>query len=113
MKIAVSYDNGNVYGHFGDTPEFKIYDVENNEVKSTQIVVADPAGHTTLCDQLHNLNVDELICGGHGDRMVMIMNSLNIKVFGNVEGNADEAVKALLNGTLKYSDEAHHCSCGH
>ena len=113
MKIAVCYDNGMVYGHFGDTPRFKIYTVEENEVKSSVIIDANPEGHTHLCDQLHDLGVKKLICGGFGDHMLNIMNSYGIEVYGNVEGNADEALKALLNGTLNYSKEAHHCSCGH
>lgn len=113
MKIAVSYDNGKVYGHFGDTPMFKIYEVEENKIKSTSMVMANPEGHISLCYQLEELGVNKIICGGHGDRMVSVMKSLNIEVYGNVEEDADEAVKQLLEGTLKYSDEAHHCSCGH
>ena len=113
MKIAVSYDNGMVYGHFGDTPKFKIYTVEGKDIRSSVIIDADPEGHTHLCDQLHDLGVNKLITGGYGDRMLMIMKTYGIEVYGNVEGNADEALKALLDGTLKYSEEAHHCSCGH
>ena len=28
MRIAVTYDNGNIFQHFGHTAQFKIYDIE-------------------------------------------------------------------------------------
>ena len=38
MRIAVTYDNGNVFQHFGRTEQFKIYDVEDGKVVSSQVV---------------------------------------------------------------------------
>ena len=35
MKIAVNYDNGNIFQHFGSTKQFKLYEVENQKVVST------------------------------------------------------------------------------
>ena len=33
MKIAVTYDNGNIFQHFGKTENFKVYEVEDNQVR--------------------------------------------------------------------------------
>ena len=33
MKIAVTYENGQVFQHFGHCASFKFYDVENGEIK--------------------------------------------------------------------------------
>ena len=41
MKIAVTYDNGNVFQHFGRTEQFKIYDVENGKVVSSEVIGND------------------------------------------------------------------------
>ena len=41
MKIAVTYDNGEVFQHFGHTEEFKVYEVEDGKVVSSQVVGSD------------------------------------------------------------------------
>ena len=38
MKIAVTYDNGNIFQHFGRTESFKVYEVENNQVISSEVI---------------------------------------------------------------------------
>ena len=38
MKIAVTYDNGNVFQHFGKTENFKVYEVEAEKVVSSEII---------------------------------------------------------------------------
>lgn len=113
MKIAVNYEDGNIYQHFGDTPKFKIYEVEDKKVVDEYVISADPEGHRALGRQLLELKVDTVICGSVGIPMVEILHGGNVEVCANVSGSADEAVKAYLNGTLEYSLEAHACGCGH
>ena len=38
MKIAVTYDNGSVFQHFGKTESFKVYEVEDNKVVSSEVI---------------------------------------------------------------------------
>ena len=38
MLIAVTYDNGSVFQHFGHTEEFKVYTVEEGKVVSSSVV---------------------------------------------------------------------------
>ena len=33
MRIAVTYENGQIFQHFGHTETFKIYDVEEGKVE--------------------------------------------------------------------------------
>ena len=66
MKIAVTYENGEIFQHFGHTEKFKIYEVLDNQVKSTEIVDTDGNGHSALADFLRQNNVNVLICGGIG-----------------------------------------------
>ena len=45
MKIAVTYDNGSVFQHFGKTENFKIFEVENGAIISSEVVGSNGAGH--------------------------------------------------------------------
>ena len=45
MKIAVTYDNGNVFQHFGRTENFKVYEVEGGRVVSSEVMNSNGVGH--------------------------------------------------------------------
>ena len=64
MRIAVTYDNGNIFQHFGKTENFKVYEVENNQVISSEVISSNGSGHGALAGLLDGQNVDVLICGG-------------------------------------------------
>lgn len=73
----------------------KLYDVENNEIKESQVVGTEGLGHGALAILLSNLNVDVLICGGIGRGAIMALSGSNINVVGGVTGDCDTAVKAI------------------
>lgn len=110
MKIAVTYENGNVFQHFGHTAQFKLYEIQNGAVVSSQIVPTNGAGHGALAGFLKEQNVDALICGGIGGGAKTALSENGIKLYGGVSGNADEAAAALAGGTLIYNSEA---TCSH
>ncbi len=125
MVVAVTYENGEVFQHFGHTESFKIYNVENNEVKSSRVAVPTGGGHGALAGFLRSEGVDTLICGGIGMGAQNALAQAGITLYGGVSGNADEAVKKLLSGNLDYNpdvqcshhshEEGHSChghSCG-
>ena len=66
MKIAVTYDNGNIFQHFGRTESFKVYEVENKQVISSEVIGSNGVGHGALAGLLAEQKVDVLICGGIG-----------------------------------------------
>ena len=103
MKIAVTYENGQVFQHFGHTREFKVYTVEDGKVTSFQVVGTDGRGHGALAVVLRELCADVLICGGIGGGAQAALNNVGITFYGGVSGSADEAVEALLAGTLEYN----------
>lgn len=121
MRIAVTYNNGDIFQHFGHTSQFKIYDIENNQIINEQILDTQGQGHGALATFLNEANADILICGGIGAGAQNALAQAGIKLFGGVMGNADEAVKAYLAGTLDYNANVqcnHHGhgeghSCGH
>lgn len=120
MKIAVTYENSSVFQHFGHTATFKFYYIENNAVANSEIVGTNGQGHGALAGFLQENGVDTLICGGIGGGAMTALSQVGIRIFGGVTGNADDAVEALLNGTLVYNpdvkcnhhSEDHEHSCG-
>ena len=110
MKIAVTYENGMVFQHFGHTEQFKIYEAENGQVVSSRIVPTAGQGHRALAAFLAAKGVDALVCGGIGGGAQMALAEAGIRLYGGVQGTADEAVAALLAGTLGYDADVH---CDH
>ncbi len=66
MRIAVTYENGEIFQHFGHTEQFKLYDIENSQVVRSQIVDTNGQGHGALAGFLTEAGADVLICGGIG-----------------------------------------------
>ena len=108
MRIAVTYENGEVFQHFGHTEQFKIYDAENGKILSSEVVNTNGSGHGALAGVLSALHVDALICGGIGGGAQTALSQAGIRLYGGVSGSADEAVNTLLAGTLSF-DPAVHC----
>ena len=110
MKIAVTYENGEVFQHFGHTEQFKIYEVAEGKVLSSRVVGTDGAGHGALAGFLSRNGVQALICGGIGGGAQAALAEAGIALYGGVSGNADSAVEALLAGNLGYDPNVH---CDH
>lgn len=111
MKIAVAYEDGNVFQHFGHTPYFKVYDVENGVVTGSRIADTNGNGHGALAGVLQELQADILICGGIGGGARQALSEAGIEIYGGVSGSADEAAEAFLKGALSYNPDAvcnHH-----
>lgn len=128
MKIAVTYDNGNIFQHFGKTEFFKVYQVEDNRVVSSEVIGSNGVGHGALAGLLAGQSVDVLICGGIGGGAQAALTEAGVKLCSGAEGDADQAVEAYLKGELvsvgancdHHHGEGHSCgdhedghSCGH
>ncbi len=113
MKVAVTYEDGNVFAHFGRTEQFKLYDIAGGKVADAQVVSTDGNGHGALAGMLAGWNVDTLICGGIGAGAQSALMEAGIRFYGGVSGSADEAVQALLAGTLTYNADVHCEHQGH
>ena len=109
MRIAVTYEDGNIFQHFGHTKQFKLYVVEDGKVVLTEIMPTFGSGHGALAGFLSMMHADVLICGGIGGGAQMALAQEGIKLYGGVSGSADAAVEALLAGELDYNPNV-HCS---
>ena len=101
MRIAVTYDNGNVFQHFGRTEQFKIYEVENGKIVSAEIMGTNGIGHEALAELLAEHSIDALICGGMGQGAQDALAEAGIDVCAGAEGDTDAAVAAFLRGELE------------
>lgn len=100
MKIAVTYENGQIFQHFGRTEMFKIYEVENGEVTNSKLTGTNGFGHGALAEFLKSLGVEVLICGGIGCGAQAALAEAGIILYGGVTGYADSTVNAFVNGML-------------
>ena len=123
MKIAATYDNGNIFQHFGKTETFKVYEVEDNKVVSSEVIGSNGTGHGALAGLLAEQGISVLICGGIGGGAQTALAEAGIEVYSGAQGNTDEAVEAYLKGELTsagttcdhhHHEEGHSCgsSCG-
>ena len=124
MKIAATYENGNIFQHFGRTEQFKIYEVEDGKVISSQVIGNDGLGHGALAGLLADHAIDVLICGGLGAGAQNALAEAGVEVVAGASGSADEAVESYLKGEListgancdHHHGEDHACGdhgCGH
>ena len=100
MKIAVTYEDGNVFQHFGKTKEFKLYDIQDGTVASSEVISSGSTGHEALAYLLADQAVNVLICGGLGGGAQAALADAGVVVFSGASGSADEAVEAFLKGEL-------------
>ena len=127
MKIAVTYDNGNIFQHIGKTESFKVYEIEDNKVVSSEVIGSNGVGHGALAGLLAEQSIDVLICGGIGGGAQSALAEAGVELCSGAQGDADQAVEAYLKGELvsagancdHHHEEGHSCgnheeghSCG-
>ena len=110
MKIAVTYENGEIFQHFGHTAQFKVYEVQEGKIVNAEVIDTNGSGHGALAGMLSDLGIEVLICGGIGGGAQMALAQAGIKLYGGVSGSCDEAVNALLVNKLNFNPEV---KCDH
>lgn len=117
MKIAVTYENGQIFQHFGHTEQFKIYTVEDGKVTAAEVVDTNGSGHGALAGFLQAHGVEALICGGIGGGARVALAQAGIELYPGTSGDADAQVSAYLTGSLDYNPDTvcshHHHEGGH
>ena len=120
MKIAIAYEAGLIYQHFGHTPAFKLYEIAEGKIAETQIMDTNGSGHGALAGFLADLGVQAVICGGIGGGARYALAEAGIAVYGGVSGDADEAAEEFAAGVLDFDpcarcshhDAQHDHACG-
>lgn len=110
MRIAVAFENGKIFQHFGHTKEFKFYDVDEGLIVNAEVISTNGDGHGALAGFLSANKAEVLICGGIGKGAQNALAEAEIKLYGGVSGDADKAVDAFLTGNLEYNPDV---KCNH
>lgn len=120
MKIAVTYENGAVFQHFGHTKQFKVYEAEDGKIISSEIVDTNGKGHGALAGVLQDIDADVLICGGIGGGAKQALAEAGIELYGGVSGDPDQAASDFIAGKLQFNPDVmcnhhgeHHGDHGH
>lgn len=110
MRVAATYENGEIFQHFGRTPAFKVYEIESGSVVRSGILDPEGAGHGALVGVLVESGTDALICGGIGPGAANSLAQAGIVLYAGISGSADAAAEALAAGTLEQNTDA---NCDH
>ena len=114
MRLAIAYENGEVFQHFGETPSYLLIDIEGNSPVKKEIHDNGGASHIALIDVLSSLGVNALIVGGLGGGAFVRLQEAGIKVYAPYVGSADQALEDYLGGKLiEALAPTHQCSCQH
>lgn len=113
MKVAICYENGLVFQHFGHTQQFKVYDIDGGTITHSQVVDTNGQGHGALADFLKGLGVNALICGGIGPGARNALSQAGIALYPGVSGLADANAAAFAQGSLSYDPDTQCADHGH
>ncbi len=110
MKIAVSYDNGDIFKHVGDAKEFKVYEIMDGKVAHSEILKSTGKGRGMVIDFMTEHSCDVLICNEICSGAKGAVEEKDVQVFSAVTGSADASVEAFLSNELKDGDTVicHH-----
>ncbi|MCR4595048.1 MAG: dinitrogenase iron-molybdenum cofactor biosynthesis protein [Clostridiales bacterium] len=102
MKIAVTYENGMIFQHFGKSEAFKYYEAdENGNIIAAEVKSNNGQGHGALADILKENRVDVIICGGIGEGAQDALAENGIEIYAGNAGSADSAVISFLAGKME------------
>jgi Uncharacterized conserved protein len=101
--IAIPFENGQIFQHFGKSKAFKIYTIEDGRLTNAEVRETDGVGHDTLGLWLVQQGVDAVICGGIGPGAMGVLAAAGIAAMTGVEGPADDAIASFIDGSLSAS----------
>lgn len=116
MTIAIPYENGAVFPHFGHTEQFMLYQIDHGVIVSRTPLETGEVHCGALAALLADNSVDALLCGQLGSGAKAAVERAGLMLFSGVSGQADDAAQAFADGTLEFSPDAlclnHSGHCG-
>ena len=103
MRIAVAYQDGEIYEHFGHAKLFAIYDYEGADVtRCTKKLVetGERHGHRDMAELMRTERVDAVIAGNMGGEAKAALLTMGIVPIAGFAGSADDAADMLILGQL-------------
>lgn len=112
MRYAITYENKQVFQHFGKCPSFLIVDMQDGKILNQEILSSNGAGHGALCARLVEAQVDTLVCGGIGQGARDTLQAANIQLISGAKGHTDIILNKLSKQTL-FDDPSGRCDHHH
>ena len=100
MKIAFSYDNGHLPAYFSNTEQFKVYEIEDNEIVHAEVIPAVSSDYGVIAGFCLERGIEAVVCGRISEDAKDMFRKANVMVFGNLDGNTDAICQALIVGIL-------------
>lgn len=114
MLLAIPYANNELYQHFGNTPEFKLYHIEDAKITSTELLPTHGQSHVQLIGILLDAHVTALAAGEIGSLAICLLNDQDVNVYSGLHGNADDIAQTIAAAGLQPNNEpTHQCGCHH
>ena len=107
MKFAITYKDGSVFQHFGQTRQFKVFDTENND---SAILDSGEYSHGSLATLLEMNGIEALLCGGIGDGARNMLKNRGIEVYPGQMGDVDAVAQDFIAGKIV---QRHKSTCNH
>ncbi len=115
MRIAVAYQNGEIYEHFGHAKFFAVYDYPGADVdRCTKklIETGDRNGHADMAALMRDERIDAVIVGNMGEEAKAALLGYGIVPIVGYSGSADDAADLLILGQLPVLQGECFCSGG-
>jgi predicted Fe-Mo cluster-binding NifX family protein len=112
MKIAISTDGNSVSAHFGRCPQFTILEIDGDKLTGRE-VIENPGHHPGYLPQfLKARGVSYIVAGGMGMRARELFREASINAVLGVEGEIEDVIKKILEGSLKGGENICHPGAG-
>ena len=114
MRIAVAYENGEIYGQFSTCPQFALYEYGEyvSDCIKTLVDTSALQGNQAMADRMKELGVDAVLCGFmSGEGKGLLLSAGIVPVVG-YSGDADTASDLLVPGRLPLNPAEGGCGGG-
>ncbi len=103
MKVAIAYENGEIYPHFGHCNTFALYNYYGETTAECEKVLLDSSacqGHSAMAELMRRNGVDAVMAGNMGSEARAALLSMGIVPVVGYSGHADTAADLLVTGQL-------------
>ena len=98
MRIAIPFEDGAVFEHFGRAAQFCIYTAADYRVQDSITLPAAGLGHQELALMLRQTGVDVVLRNQIAEDAVQALEAAGLSVHNGISGTADGAAAAYLAG---------------
>ena len=104
--VNLNPETGTVFPHFGETQEFKVFDIENKKIIKSEILKTGGILRGAVVGFLEEAGADVVICDHVGECVRRNLEKAEIKIYPGVTGNVDEVIREYILGTLEIDESA-------